>query len=329
MFGLRFDLRAPGGVATMPALYDAAIGIAEYAESHGGVFAGISEHHASPDGYLPAPLMLASAMAARTSTMQFMIAAGLLPLYDPIRLAEEMTVLDILSNGRVSYVLAIGYRREEYDLFGVDWDERGAVAERKLDLLLQAVSGQPFEHEGKTVQLTPGPVSPGGIRISWGGGSKPAARRAARHGLDFLAETDGDELREAYEAEARKHGREPGMCMLAAPGAASTVFVAHDVDRAWEEVGPHLMHDVLAYGEWNVDKENIASISAARSIDELRTEERSHRIYSFDEAVDIVRNGGMLPLHPLCGGLPPDLAWKYFKIVADEVMPAAERSANG
>jgi hypothetical protein len=88
------------------------------------------------------------------------------------------------------------------------------------------------------------------------------------------------------------------------------------------------MHDVLAYGEWNVDKENIASISAAKSVDELRAEERSHRIYSFDEAVDIVCNGGMLPLHPLCGGLPPELAWKYFRIVADEVMPAASSRSS-
>jgi alkanesulfonate monooxygenase SsuD/methylene tetrahydromethanopterin reductase-like flavin-dependent oxidoreductase (luciferase family) len=326
MYGLRFDLRAPGGVETMPALYDAAIGMAEYTESRGAVFCGISEHHASPDGYLPAPLLLASAMAARTTTMQFMIAAALLPLYDPIKLAEEMTVLDILSHGRVSYVLAIGYRPEEYALFGVDWDERGAIAEEKLELLLHAVSGEPFQHDGRTVQLTPGPVSPGGIRISWGGGTKVAARRAARHGLDFLAETDGDDLREAYETEARLHGRQPGACMLAAPGSASTVFVAHDVDRAWDELGPSLMHDVLTYGEWNVGKSGIASISSARTVEELRAEQGSHRIYGFDKAVEIVRGGGMLPLHPLCGGLPPELAWKYLEIVADEVIPAARAS---
>ena len=64
MFSMRFDMRAPEGVATMPGLYDAAIEMAAWAEDRGGVTAVISEHHASPDGYIPSPLLLASAMAA-------------------------------------------------------------------------------------------------------------------------------------------------------------------------------------------------------------------------------------------------------------------------
>ena len=102
------------------------------------------------------------------------------------------------------------------------------------------------------------------------------------------------------------------------------MFVADDVDQAWDEVGPYLMHDVHMYGEWNVDKDNIASLSQARTVDALREERGAHRIYSVDEAVDIVKQGGMLMLHPLCGGLPPELAWKYLKVVTDDVMPAAK-----
>lgn len=322
MFTMRFDMRAPEGASSTPGLYEAAVGMAEWAEDRGGVTTLISEHHASPDGYLPSPLLLASAMAARTTRMPFTVAAALMPFYDPIRLAEDMAVLDIMSKGRVSYVLALGYRPEEFELFGVDWNQRGAVAERKLAVLLEAVKGEPFEYEGRWVQVTPSPTAP--INISWGGGTKPAARRAGRHGINFFAESDGDELREAYEAEARKHGYEPGMCMLSSPGTPTTVFVADDVDRAWDEVGPYLMHDVRMYGEWNVDKDNIASLSQARTIDALREERGAHRIYSVDEAVDIVKEGGMLMLHPLCGGLPPELAWKYLKVVTDDVMPAAK-----
>lgn len=322
MFSMRFDMRAPEGVATTPGLYEAAVAMAEWAEDRGGVMTIISEHHASPDGYLPSPLLLASAMVARTTRMSFMVGAALMPFYDPIRLAEDMAVLDIMSKGRVSYVLALGYRPEEFEMFGVDWNERGAVAERKLSVLLQAVKGEPFEYEGRWVQITPSPSAP--VQISWGGGTKPAARRAGRHGINFLAESDGEELREAYEAEARKHGREPGLCMLSSPGSPTTVFVADDVDRAWDEVGPYLMHDVHMYGEWNVDKDNIASLSQARTVDDLREERGAHRIYSIDEAVDIVKRGGLLPLHPLCGGLPPEIAWKYLKVVTDDVIPAAK-----
>jgi alkanesulfonate monooxygenase SsuD/methylene tetrahydromethanopterin reductase-like flavin-dependent oxidoreductase (luciferase family) len=322
MFTMRFDMRAPEGVATMPALYDAAIEMAAWAEDRGGVMCVISEHHGSPDGYLPSPLLLTAAMVARTTRMPFMIAAALMPFYDPIRLAEDMAVLDIMSKGRVSYVMALGYRREEFEMFGVDWAERGAVAEEKLALLLQAVTGEPFVHDGRRVQILPPPLAP--IRIAWGGGTKPAARRAGRHGLDLFAESDGAGLLEVYEAEARKHGHEPGLAMLATPGSPTTVFVADDVDRAWAEVGPSMLHDISTYGEWNVDKTHIASLSAARTVDDLRDEHGSYRIYSVGEAVDIVKGGGLLALQPLCGGLRPELAWKYLKVVTDQVMPAAK-----
>jgi alkanesulfonate monooxygenase SsuD/methylene tetrahydromethanopterin reductase-like flavin-dependent oxidoreductase (luciferase family) len=322
MFTMRFDMRAPGGVATMPALYDAAIEMAEWAEDRGGVMCLISEHHGSPDGYLPSPLLLASAMAARTTRMPFVIGAALMPFYDPIRLAEDMAVLDIMSKGRVSYVMALGYRPEEFEMFGIDWDRRGDAAEAKLTLLLQAITGEPFVHEGRRVQITPAPLTP--IQISWGGGTKPAARRAGRHGLGFFAESDADGLLEAYEAEARKHGHEPGQAVLSAPGTPTTVFVAEDLDEAWAEIGPHMLHDIATYGEWNVNKQNIASLSTARTVADLRDERGSYRIYPVDEAVDIVRSGGMLLLQPLCGGLPPELAWKYLKVVTDQVMPAAK-----
>jgi alkanesulfonate monooxygenase SsuD/methylene tetrahydromethanopterin reductase-like flavin-dependent oxidoreductase (luciferase family) len=323
MFTMRFDMRAPGGVATMPALYEAAIDMAAWAEDRGGVMCLISEHHGSSDGYLPSPLLLASAMAARTSRMPFIIGAALMPFYDPIRLAEDMAVLDIMSNGRVSYVMALGYRPEEFEMFGVDWDQRGAVAEQKLTALLAALSGEPFEYEGRRGRITPAPLTK--IQVSWGGGTKPAARRAGRHGLNFFAESGGDDLREAYEAEARKHGHEPGQAALPAPGSPTTVFVADDVDRAWEEIGPSMLHDIGMYGDWNIDKADIASLSAARTVDQLRDERGSYRIYSVDEAVEIVRSGGMLMLQPLCGGLAPDLAWKYVRVVTDQVMPAASK----
>jgi hypothetical protein len=86
------------------------------------------------------------------------------------------------------------------------------------------------------------------------------------------------------------------------------------------------LHDIGMYGEWNasVGKSEIASLSSARTVDDLRAEKGSYRIYSVEEAVDIVKGGGLLMLQPLCGGLPPDLAWKYLKVVTDDVMPATK-----
>src|SRR3954452_19063838 len=125
MFMMRFDLRAPDTGAPRAELYAAALDMAAWAETRGCLSAVLCEHHTSEDGYLPSPMILASAMAARTTTLPITIAVVLLPLYDPIRLAEEMAVLDVLSRGRTMVVAALGYRPSEYEMFGVEFARRG------------------------------------------------------------------------------------------------------------------------------------------------------------------------------------------------------------
>jgi alkanesulfonate monooxygenase SsuD/methylene tetrahydromethanopterin reductase-like flavin-dependent oxidoreductase (luciferase family) len=318
---MRFDMRAPVGGASTTDLYRAAIEMAQYGDEHGAAACVISEHHASPDGYLPAPMLLTTAMAARTSRMRFMIGALLLPFTDPIRLAEEINVLDAISGGRVMYTFGLGYRPEEYEQFGISWDDRGRVADEKLELLLRAVQGEPFEHEGRRIHVTPPPATPGGPMISWGGGSKAAARRAGRFGLGLLAQIDTPGIREAYEDSCRAAGHEPGLAVLTPPDAVTAVFVADDVDRAWDELGSYLLHDALMYGAWNEGKVS-AAVSHAQTIDEVRAEPGGTQIWSVEEAVESVRAGRGLGLMPLCGGIPPEIAWPYVERVVQDVLPA-------
>ena len=114
MFTMRFDMRAPGKDATQrAALYRCAIDMAAWADQRGCVSVIISEHHASDDGYLPSPFALASAMAAVTSNVPIVVAAAILPLYEPVRMAEDMIVLDHISAGRTMFVLGLGYRPVE------------------------------------------------------------------------------------------------------------------------------------------------------------------------------------------------------------------------
>jgi alkanesulfonate monooxygenase SsuD/methylene tetrahydromethanopterin reductase-like flavin-dependent oxidoreductase (luciferase family) len=322
VFTMRFDMRAPETGAPATDLYAAALEMASWAESRGCLSAVVCEHHMAADGYLPAPLMLASAMAARTDTLLITVAIVILPLHDPIKLAEEMAVLDIISKGRVMYVTAIGYRPAEYEMYGVDYHRRGKIADEKLALLLQAKSGEPFEYQGRHIQVTPAPVTPGGPMVSWGGGSMAAARRAGRNGIGFFAQKGDPALGVAYEEAARAAGHEPGMCILPSEDAATTVFVAEDVDAAWDELGPYLMHDVRSYAEWNEGNTDTASLSFVGTADELRKENRSHRILSVAEAIEYVRAGAPLPLHPLIGGVPPQIAWRYLRTVGEKVMPA-------
>jgi alkanesulfonate monooxygenase SsuD/methylene tetrahydromethanopterin reductase-like flavin-dependent oxidoreductase (luciferase family) len=208
-------------------------------------------------------------------------------------------------------------------MFGVPMAERGRRVEENLEVLTRALRGEPFEHGGRSIWVTPRPYGERGPTIAYGGGSPAAARRAARFGLDFLAQTNGDELAEAYRSECERAGREPGALMLPDPSDPVTVFVADDVDAAWAEVGPYLLHDAVEYSRWNPTTDNIASISRGTTIDELRAEAGAHRIMTVDEAIEYLRAKFILPLHPLCGGLPPDLAWPYLERVVNEVLPAA------
>src|SRR4029077_13265222 len=128
MFTLRFDMRAPSWATPAGDLYGAAIDMCAWSETRGAVLTVLSEHHGAEDGHLPAPLMLASAIAARTRSLAILVAAVTIPLWDPVRLAEEMSVLDLISRGRVSYAFGVGHRSQEYDHFGIDMATRGRVA---------------------------------------------------------------------------------------------------------------------------------------------------------------------------------------------------------
>ena len=125
LFGLRFDFRNPPFSGTTTAeRYQAALEMAEWADRRGCVTIAISEHHGSADGYLPSPLTMAAALAARTSEVRLMIAALIAPFYDPLRLAEDLVVLDHLSQGRVDLIVGAGYVSEEFAMFGVPRAER-------------------------------------------------------------------------------------------------------------------------------------------------------------------------------------------------------------
>ncbi len=320
MYLIRFDMRAPEHGAPTTELYPAALEMSAWGEKNGCVVVVLSEHHCSPDGYLPSPLVLATAVAARTENILINIAALILPLYDPIKVAEDMVVLDILSRGRVSYVLAMGYRDEEYAMFGVERKRRAKILEAKIEALQKAFTGEPFEFDGRPAHVTPRPVTPGGPSLALGGGSLVAARRAARFGLDLMASGGTPGLEEAYREEAARVGRAPGNCRIP-DGAPTSVFVVEDLDRGWETIGPYVLHDAKTYGAWLKDQDT-ASRSGAQTIDDLRAEQGAYRIVTPGGAADLIRKHGILALQPLCGGAPPELGWASMKLVADKVLPS-------
>jgi alkanesulfonate monooxygenase SsuD/methylene tetrahydromethanopterin reductase-like flavin-dependent oxidoreductase (luciferase family) len=316
MFTLRFDMRAPSIGAPPTELYAAASEMSAWAETRGCVAAVLCEHHGADDGYLPSPLLLGAAIAARTEHLQLILTI-ILPFYDVARLAEDMSVLDHISAGRAAYMFGIGYRAEEYDHFGLSLSDRGRLADEKLGLLRRLLAGEQVEHEGRRMKVTPPPRTPQGPAMSWGGASLAAARRAGRNGLGLLANGVVPGMKEAYEKASRENGHEPGFMLLPERDTVANCFVAEDVDAAWDEIGKYLLHDAMAYSDWNPDNEVSANMNSAKTVDELRASSRTHVILSVDEAKDRVAAGEIFNIGPLCGGMPPEIAWPYLKRFAE------------
>src|SRR5437867_507642 len=213
MIGLRYDLRAPSfGAVTHAELYAACLEQCAWADRHGLDFVVLSEHHGVEDGYLPAPLVLAAAIAGLTQYIRITVAAVLVPLHDPIRLAEQLAVLDLASGSRVSFVAGLGYRQEEFEMAAVDRKHRGKLLDEAVEAMRKAWTGEPFEWRGRTIRVTPKPASPPMILI--GGSTEAAARRAARLRAGFFPSIGDPHLAETYNAECARVGFSSGFVSL-------------------------------------------------------------------------------------------------------------------
>ncbi|OHV65447.1 luciferase [Pseudofrankia sp. BMG5.36] len=321
---MRFDFRNPAIAGTsMAERYEAALAMAEWADRLGFHSVGLSEHHGADDGYLPSPLTMAAAVAARTSKIKIMIAALIAPFHDPLRLAEDTAVIDHLSKGRLELVLGGGYVPAEFEMFGVSPKERARRVTELIQTLRQAWTGEPFEYRGRTVRVTPAAFSPGGPAITMGGSSEGAARRAARLDIGFTP-TDGTTW-DHYRDELVRLGRpDPGPRFGGRTGAF--FHLARDVDAGWERIAPHALHESNAYGAWLTSGGSGTATgvyASAESTEALRATGQ-YRVLTPAELVEELRAQGPFALcvvNPLMGGIPPEVAWGSLRLLENEVIP--------
>ncbi len=316
---LRFDMRsAPQCEEVVGERYRAAIDMAEWADEQALDVVGLSEHHITDDGFLSSPLGLAGMMLARTQLIRVSVSALLVPLHDPLRLAEDIALLDIASNGRFSATCGLGYRPIEYERFNVSWEHRGAVFDKKLAVLVAALRGERFVHNGGEVRLQPAPQSPLQALLLVGGNSKAAARRAARFNLLFCPAIDDPELDAEYQRACQQAGFEFGMTIF--PREPATTFISENPKQSWREIGEFLLYDATAYGAWRHKNRRAYAESFAISLEDLIAEEK-YRIVTPEQAIEIIENTGSLHLAPLTGGVPLDAAWQSLQLFADRVRP--------
>ncbi|MCW2754481.1 MAG: Flavin-dependent oxidoreductase, luciferase family [Marmoricola sp.] len=319
-FVTRYDFRAPGeALGRQHEMFERCLDQAVYLEEHGQDAIVLSEHHATTDGYLPSPLLVAAAVAARTSSVSISVAALLANLYDPLRLAEDIAVLDHVSNSRVTYTIGLGYRPEEYAMFGASWESRGRDLEETIRVLQQAWTGEEFDFRGRRVRVLPTPRRQ--PVLFYGGGSPAAARRAARLGLHFQPQAADPSLKELYQAECRALGREPGFVLLPTPGPA-TVFCSEDPDRFWAENGEYFLAEARGYNAWHNENTSLVR-DPSESVEAMR-ERGTYAVETPDDLIAkcLSREIRVVSSHPLCGGLPAEASWESLRLVCDTVMPA-------
>ena len=211
---------------------DEVIAEAQLAESCGFDSCFFGEHHQDKDGFLPSPLIVAAAVAARTKTLRVGTSVILLPLHHPIRVAEDVITLDLVSKGRVVLGVGIGYQPADFRAFNVPMEHRVGLFEESVEILRRAWAGEPFSFKGThytldDVQIRPRPYQAGGPPL-WIGASVPAAVRRAGQIADAFVGTPSTSmgnavaLANAYRAAAREAGRTPRVVQMRDAWVANT-----------------------------------------------------------------------------------------------------------
>lgn len=232
--GIYFDMRNPTQWhRPWHEFYARSLDLMVEAENLGIDSVWLSEHHMFEDGYLPQPLTMAAAVAARTSRVGIGTAILIAPFRSADQIAEEAAVVDVLSNGRLSMGFGAGYVNWEFEQFGADRDRRYGTTDDRVREVSRLLGPE-------------GAITPPSIQRPvpiWLGYQGPmGARRAGKLGVGLLSLDP--ELLAPYREGLTEGGHDPDSARMA---GMLNVLVADDPDEAFERVLPHLCHQLNTY----------------------------------------------------------------------------------
>jgi alkanesulfonate monooxygenase SsuD/methylene tetrahydromethanopterin reductase-like flavin-dependent oxidoreductase (luciferase family) len=320
---LAFDMRAPDLGTPVPDLYAAAIDMARWADEKGLAGVLLMEHHGSDDGYLPQPFTLGGAIAAVTKRIHLMLGAVILPLHDPVDVAEKIAVLDLISRGRLGVILGAGYVPSEFAMFGKSLADRARAMDEGIEIILRALKGERFEIDGRPVFIRPLPLTAPEDLIMVGGAVPASARRAARFDVGFGPMKD--EVVDIYLAECEEHGRPPRQYFRPKPGMPLAIHLCEDPDAGWAAIERHAVHVITEYAKWAA-LEGDGSNSPFKGLTDPAVLRQAGLFAAWTPEqllarVPAIEDRQSIGFQPLLGGLSPDEGWKSLKLL-EQTMPA-------
>lgn len=248
-FGLWYDFRNPEPWRqAFERFYAERLEQISAAEALGFDSVWLTEHHFCEDGYTPSPLVLAAAIGRGSSRLRIGTNLMLLPLHDPVRVAEDSATLSLITGGRFDLGVGIGYRQIEFDQFQRKLSHRPSLITEGIDIIRRCWSGQPVNFSGERfsvgdIKVTPVPTHKPDILL--GGMVQPAIERAARIADGFLS-TGGvglDVYSNALKAGGNGHGK--GKAVL-----GSWAIIAEDPEREAARIGEHVLYQMNEYIRW-------------------------------------------------------------------------------
>ena len=264
-FGLWYDFRNPAPwrrpFGRMYADYLDQIANAE-ALGFGSVW--LTEHHFLDDGYLPSPLIMASAIGQRTRRMRIGTDLMVLPLHDPVRIAEDAAVLSLVTGGRFDLGVGLGYKEAEFAQFGRSIKHRPSLIEESVEILRRAWAGETIDVQGKRFTINNHAITPHPEtvpQILLGGIAPPAIERAARIADGFLP--SGENGIDHYLQCVADLGRDPAEARIM---HGSWAIIAPDPEAEAERIGPHILYQINQYRQWGAwgPPENSPPFATAR-----------------------------------------------------------------
>jgi alkanesulfonate monooxygenase SsuD/methylene tetrahydromethanopterin reductase-like flavin-dependent oxidoreductase (luciferase family) len=237
--GICYDFRNPpdSGVSDR-VLYGEVLEQVRWLDQIGADLVWFTEHHFVEDGYLPSWTPVAGAMSAVTERVRFGTDICLMPFNHPIRLAEDLAVLDNLSGGRVELGLGMGYAPHEFRGFGLPVSRRVSLMDEGIEVLKRCFSGERFSYEGRRyrfedVQITPGYVQDGGPPLWIAAMSEAGAQRAARFDTNFLPQGLKARSFDTWVQALEQSGRSPRDYRV---GIIRSILVTDDRNTDWPAV---------------------------------------------------------------------------------------------